>query len=50
MNCPCHVQIFNQSLMSYRDLPRRMAEFDHATVMNLRVYARDHAGTGLHTG
>ncbi|MGB0446341.1 MAG: threonine--tRNA ligase, partial [Pseudomonadales bacterium] len=27
MNCPCHVQIFNQGLRSYRDLPIRMAEF-----------------------
>lgn len=27
MNCPCHVQIFNQGLKSYRDLPLRYAEF-----------------------
>jgi len=27
MNCPCHIQIFNQGLVSYRDLPMRMAEF-----------------------
>ncbi len=27
MNCPCHVQIFNYGLKSYRDLPLRMAEF-----------------------
>ena len=27
MNCPCHVQIFNQGLVSYRDLPMRLAEF-----------------------
>lgn len=27
MNCPCHVQIFNVGLKSYRDLPIRMAEF-----------------------
>ncbi|WP_434352930.1 threonine--tRNA ligase [Psychrobacter sp. HD31] len=27
MNCPCHVQVFNQGLKSYRDLPLRMAEF-----------------------
>lgn len=26
MNCPCHVQVFNQSLHSYRDLPLRLAE------------------------
>ncbi len=27
MNCPCHVQVFNQGLKSYRDLPIRLAEF-----------------------
>lgn len=27
MNCPCHVQIFNQNLHSYRELPLRLAEF-----------------------
>lgn len=27
MNCPCHIQIFNRRLNSYRDLPVRMAEF-----------------------
>ena len=27
MNCPCHVQIFNQKLHSYRDLPIRLGEF-----------------------
>ncbi len=27
MNCPCHVQVYNQGLKSYRDLPLRMAEF-----------------------
>lgn len=27
MNCPCHVQIFNQGVKSYRDLPLRLAEF-----------------------
>jgi len=27
MNCPCHVQIYNQGLRSYRDLPLRLAEF-----------------------
>ncbi len=27
MNCPCHVQIFNHGLRSYRDLPLRLAEF-----------------------
>ncbi len=27
MNCPCHVQVFNQGIRSYRDLPLRLAEF-----------------------
>ncbi len=27
MNCPCHIQIYNQGLRSYRDLPLRLAEF-----------------------
>ena len=27
MNCPCHIQVFNQTLHSYRDLPLRLAEF-----------------------
>ncbi len=27
MNCPCHVQVFNQGLKSYKDLPLRLAEF-----------------------
>jgi threonyl-tRNA synthetase len=27
MNCPCHVQIFNQGVRSYRELPLRLAEF-----------------------
>ncbi len=27
MNCPCHVQVFNQGLKSYKDLPIRLAEF-----------------------
>lgn len=27
MNCPCHIQIFNQGIKSYRDLPLRMSEF-----------------------
>lgn len=27
MNCPCHVQIFNQGLKSHKDLPLRLAEF-----------------------
>ncbi|MFT6790887.1 MAG: threonyl-tRNA synthetase [Cellvibrionaceae bacterium] len=27
MNCPCHVQVFNQGLKSYKELPLRLAEF-----------------------
>jgi threonyl-tRNA synthetase len=27
MNCPCHVQVYNQGLKSYRELPLRLAEF-----------------------
>ena len=27
MNCPCHVQVYNQGLKSYRDLPLRLSEF-----------------------
>ncbi|AKS45559.1 threonyl-tRNA synthetase [Octadecabacter temperatus] len=27
MNCPCHIQVFNQGMKSYRELPLRMAEF-----------------------
>ncbi|HWK72806.1 MAG TPA: threonine--tRNA ligase [Povalibacter sp.] len=27
MNCPCHIQVFNQGVKSYRDLPLRLAEF-----------------------
>ena len=27
MNCPCHIEIFNQGLKSWRDLPMRLAEF-----------------------
>ncbi|MGK2913624.1 MAG: threonine--tRNA ligase [Porticoccaceae bacterium] len=27
MNCPCHIQVFNQGLKSYRELPLRLAEF-----------------------
>ena len=27
MNCPCHVQVYNQGLKSYKDLPVRLAEF-----------------------
>ncbi|GAB2199428.1 threonine--tRNA ligase [Sessilibacter sp. MAH4] len=27
MNCPCHIQVFNQGLKSYKELPMRLAEF-----------------------
>jgi threonyl-tRNA synthetase len=27
MNCPCHVQVYNQGIKSYRDLPLKLAEF-----------------------
>jgi threonyl-tRNA synthetase len=53
MNCPCHVQIFNQGLKSYRDLPLRMAEFGSCHrnepsgtlhgIMRLRGFTQDDA-------
>ena len=53
MNCPCHVQIFNQSLHSYRDLPLRMAEFGSCMrnepsgalhgIMRVRSFTQDDA-------
>ncbi len=53
MNCPCHVQIFNQGLKSYRDLPLRMAEFgachrDEPSgslhgIMRVRAFSQDDA-------
>jgi len=53
MNCPCHVQIFNQGLKSYRDLPLRMAEFGSCNryepsgalhgIMRVRVFTQDDA-------
>jgi threonyl-tRNA synthetase len=53
MNCPCHVQIFNQGLKSYRDLPLRMSEFGtcHRNepsgalhgIMRVRGFAQDDA-------
>ena len=53
MNCPCHVQIFNQGLKSYRDLPLRMAEFGSCNryepsgalhgVMRVRGFTQDDA-------
>jgi len=53
MNCPCHVQIFNQGLKSYRELPLRMAEFGacHRNepsgalhgIMRVRAFTQDDA-------
>ncbi len=53
MNCPCHIQVFNQGLKSYRDLPLRMAEFGSCHrnepsgtlhgLMRLRNFAQDDA-------
>ncbi|MDF1854004.1 threonine--tRNA ligase [Pseudooceanicola sp.] len=53
MNCPCHVQIFNHGLKSYRDLPIRMAEFGSCNryepsgalhgIMRVRGFTQDDA-------
>ncbi len=53
MNCPCHIQVFNQGLKSYRDLPLRLAEFgschrDEASgtlqgLMRVRGFVQDDA-------
>lgn len=53
MNCPCHVQIFNFGIKSYRDLPLRMAEFgschryEHSGalhgLMRVRAFVQDDA-------
>ena len=53
MNCPGHVQIFNQGLHSYRDLPLRMAEFGSCHrnepsgalhgIMRVRAFTQDDA-------
>ncbi|MFY9209661.1 MAG: threonine--tRNA ligase [Aestuariivita sp.] len=53
MNCPCHVQVFNQGLKSYRDLPLRMAEFGSCNryepsgalhgIMRVRGFTQDDA-------
>ncbi len=53
MNCPCHIQIYNQGLKSYRDLPLRMAEFGSCHrneasgtlhgLMRLRSFVQDDA-------
>jgi threonyl-tRNA synthetase len=53
MNCPCHIQIFNQGLKSYRDLPLRLAEFGACHrfepsgalhgIMRVRAFTQDDA-------
>ncbi len=53
MNCPCHVQVFNQGLKSYRDLPLRFAEFGSCSryepsgalhgIMRVRGFTQDDA-------
>jgi len=53
MNCPCHVQVYNQGLKSYRDLPLRLAEFGacHRNeqsgalhgIMRVRAFVQDDA-------
>ncbi|PZX39364.1 threonyl-tRNA synthetase [Roseinatronobacter thiooxidans] len=53
MNCPCHVQIYNHGLKSYRDLPLRMAEFGSCNryepsgalhgIMRVRGFTQDDA-------
>jgi threonyl-tRNA synthetase len=53
MNCPCHIQIFNQGIKSYRDLPLRMAEFGSCHryepsgalhgIMRVRAFVQDDA-------
>ena len=51
MNCPGHVQIFNQGIKSYRDLPLRMAEFGCLPPLRaVRRAARHHARARLHAG
>ncbi|MBV1864831.1 MAG: threonine--tRNA ligase [Rhodobacteraceae bacterium] len=53
MNCPCHVQIYNSGMKSYRDLPLRMAEFGSCNryepsgalhgIMRVRGFTQDDA-------
>ena len=53
MNCPCHVQVYNQGMKSYRDLPLRMAEFGSCNryepsgalhgIMRVRGFTQDDA-------
>ena len=51
MNCPCHVQVFNQGLKSYRDLPLRLAEFGACHRYEPHGSpARADAGAGIYPG
>jgi len=53
MNCPCHIQVFNQGLKSHRDLPLRLAEFGSCHrneasgtlqgIMRVRAFTQDDA-------
>ncbi|HIG61248.1 MAG TPA: threonine--tRNA ligase [Gammaproteobacteria bacterium] len=53
MNCPCHVQVFNQGLKSYRELPFRLSEFGSCHrnepsgtlqgIMRVRAFVQDDA-------
>ncbi|MBM4222836.1 MAG: threonine--tRNA ligase [Gammaproteobacteria bacterium] len=53
MNCPCHIQVFNHNIHSYRDLPMRLAEFGSCHryepsgalhgIMRLRNFTQDDA-------
>jgi threonyl-tRNA synthetase len=53
MNCPCHVQVFNEGLKSYRDLPLRLSEFGSCArfepsgalhgIMRVRGFTQDDA-------
>ena len=50
MNCPCHVQVYNQGLKSYRDLPLRMAEFGSATATSPRARCTASCGCAASPG
>ncbi|MBP9722834.1 MAG: threonine--tRNA ligase [Gammaproteobacteria bacterium] len=53
MNCPCHIQIFNSDMRSYRDLPLRLAEYGNCSrkepsgtlhgLMRVRAFVQDDA-------
>ena len=53
MNCPCHVQVFNHGLRSYKELPLRLAEFGSCHryepsgalhgIMRVRAFTQDDA-------